>query len=717
MKRDKNFKIYFHRHFYHQLELPIKTKTSFLKRLFFYAWFGIKFVVFGVYGFCLFVGESVVNEFIVSGKSLKQRLKLAASWDFAREHVFLLLGIGCLIITFSGLKLFAEGENLKQQVTGWFDRGQKQIELAGGLLAGQNGQQAQGRLFAALKNFQNAQSEIDQSSLQIKLLLAALPQGSDGTKIIKASQLLTQGGIKLLSFYDDLKNIKLTSEGLSGENDNAKIISSAADDLNSGSDRLIQASLLLKQVDPKNLPKDKQPQFLEVQGQIAALSQTTQSLSEIFGLFSLGALKSNNVLLILENNNELRPGGGFIGSYAAIKQNAGKMSALKLGSIYDIDGQLKENIRPPLPLLAVNDRWYLRDSNWFVSFPASAQKISEFYEKEAGETPDLIVALTPNLIVDMLKLTGPVDMPAYNVTLDADNFVEQVQVLSTMSDQSPENQPKQILADLMPVLLQRLGSLKFAQLGDLLGIIFDNLSQKQLMFYSQNPDLQKGFENLNWAGEIKTTDRDFLSVSAANLGATKSDLFVKQKLDLKTFIGKDGRVTNELALTYANTLPKLDYTFNRRFIRVLVPKNSKLVLSQGFDLNNLDKPETNDFKIDSDALAWEKSTVRDLVTGTMIGEESDYTFFGNWLNLAGGETKTVRLVYELPFKLNSLDHYSLLLQKQPGAMPYSLNYSVSLQGKKILWRSFDDNNNNDTINIQTVFNKDLFWGEVLANNQ
>jgi hypothetical protein len=65
---------------------------------------------------------------------------------------------------------------------------------------------------------------------------------------------------------------------------------------------------------------------------------------------------------------------------------------------------LQEKILPPLPMLAINDRWYLRDSNWFLDFPTNAKKATQFYEKEARETPDLIITVTPNLIVDLLKI-------------------------------------------------------------------------------------------------------------------------------------------------------------------------------------------------------------------------------------------------------------------------------------------------------------------------
>jgi hypothetical protein len=81
--------------------------------------------------------------------------------------------------------------------------------------------------------------------------------------------------------------------------------------------------------------------------------------------------------------------------------------------------------------------------------------------------------------------------------------------------------------------------------------------------------------------------------------------------------------------------------------------------------------------------------VRESVTGTFIGQESGKAFFGNWLTLAGGESKTVKLSYKLPFKLGPTDHHSLLIQKQPGSQPSHVAYNFHFPQYEIAWKNFD----------------------------
>ncbi len=719
----KSFKIYFHKYFYHQPQLPLKTsfwkkiKTSILRAL--------EILVFGFIGLSYLMGEWIIylvkkifnaskKEIIETIKHFKIRSKLFFSKKTLANSSGLVLGALCIVLLLGSFRIFANGLELKHNVLTFFNKGQLQLKDAQTLLTSSDPSSAFLNFSKAYKNFSEAQSQINNSGAELKILISVLPEGADGKKIIEASGLLSKTGGDALNFYKALKNLKFTAEGISSSEENKEVISKSLNYLNETVENLQKADLLLSGVNLNSVPKDQQAQFLEVVGQVKKSSEIFSVIQEIFNLFAQSLLKSSNILLIMENNNELRPGGGFIGSFAAIKQSAGKISKVRLGSIYDLDGQLQEKIAPPLPVLAVNERWYLRDSNWFSNFPSSAKKITEFYEKEGGETPDIIIALTPNIIVDLLKLTGPVEVPKYNVTLTPENFVEQTQVLTTMSDETPENQPKQFLADLMPILLQRLGELDFSKFDGLLNIAFTNLTSKQLIFYSRDSYIQSEFEKFNWSGQVLNSDRDYLQIVSSNLGGTKSDLFVEQGLKLSTKIESDGSVTNELNMNFKNNLPDLEYTTNTRFIRVLVPKNSKLVSVSGFDYKNIEPLDDESIKRDPDALAWDSSMVKDVITGTLIGEESGKTFFGNWITLKGGQTRSVKIVYKLPFALQTLDHYNLLMQKQPGANSFKTEYDLNFDGYNVLWKSFDENFDVFTkTSIKSELNQDRFWGMVV----
>lgn len=143
----------------------------------------------------------------------------------------------------------------------------------------------------------------------------------------------------------------------------------------------------------------------------------------------LGSGEDKNYLILFQNNMELRPTGGFIGSYGVANFGGGKMNGLNINDIYSADGQLKGHIEPPLPIKNYLDEanWWFRDSNWNPDFPTSAERAEWFLNKEMDQQVDGVVAIDLQPIKDVLAYTGPIFLPDYNATITSDNLYEKTQ--------------------------------------------------------------------------------------------------------------------------------------------------------------------------------------------------------------------------------------------------------------------------------------------------
>ena len=179
--------------------------------------------------------------------------------------------------------------------------------------------------------------------------------------------------------------------------------------------------------------------------------------SQIF-LDVLGYNGPRKYLFLFENNQEMRPTGGFIGSYGILDIGNGRVKKLFVDDIYNPDGQLKARVIPPAPIQKMSAVWTMHDANWFPDFPTSAEKVAWFYEKTGGPTVDGVIAITPELLQDLLKVTGPIDMPEYGKTIDADNFTEVTQQEVEVDYDKDLNQPKKFVADLTPKILDKVMS-------------------------------------------------------------------------------------------------------------------------------------------------------------------------------------------------------------------------------------------------------------------
>ena len=127
-------------------------------------------------------------------------------------------------------------------------------------------------------------------------------------------------------------------------------------------------------------------------------------------------------LVLTQDPAELRPTGGFIGSYGIIAFDRGRITERRF-----------EDVAPGLPvglpahraaagardyLLGPKQPWQFADANWSPDFPTSAQDALRLYTNESGDTDiDGVLGITTYTIDELLKVTGPITVPEYDVTI------------------------------------------------------------------------------------------------------------------------------------------------------------------------------------------------------------------------------------------------------------------------------------------------------------
>ncbi len=610
-----------------------------------------------------------------------------------------------------GLKLIAAGQNIKGQVLGASDIGLNYLKDAKVSLDEQNTDAAQVNFDKALEQFRNSKDTLNSTNVALRSLLAVVPQKHDAEAILSAAELITQVGIKGTQLIELTQNMKLSAIGLNSAGTNKDSLLQAQTLLNDSVTLANQAANEIDRVSIDSIPESYRPAFVSAKDMAKIFQNNVTSLKEICSLLFDLVLGQKNVLIVFQNNNELRATGGFMGTIGNAKLQDGALNSLDIRSVYDWDGQLKEKVLPPQPMYLVNNQWFLRDSNWFASFPESASRISAMFEKEGGETPDLIVAMTPEVVLDMLDRTGPITLPQHNITLTKENFVETTQIETSVNYDKEQNQPKQFLADFFPILMEKVG--EKGGLMTFLEIFQDNLYKKNVLLFSRNPEIQRQILKFNWGGELRTTDRDYLSIVNSNLGGTKSDLDMQRSTDLETTITSNGEVINTLRYSVKNLNTQTALN-NKSFIRFYVPEGSKLISSEGFT-NDIILPRLpeQEYTQDENVQNWQKKVIQNTVSGTFTGSEAGKTWFGNWLDTPASQTKVITLKYKLPFTIKSIDRYSLLVQKQSGSTIEGFNYKINFGHRSSLWKSNTASVNGGELIFNQALMNDMFIGLVL----
>lgn len=626
------------------------------------------------------------------------------NWRLAFMRAGSFAGVGLmLVLIFQGVLYLSSARNASGEILGAATNAYTELNSAGHSLSSQNFEAAETLFQSAQDNIRKAQDRLN----DYRALQWLTPQASSANHVLVGASFLSQAGQKLsqaLSLFDEFK---VSSRG--AETGFNQKLQTNRDLLNETS------SLILKAGDEFNavgsVPADYAGAFDAGKKQISQLQGILKSLIGMENLYLHLFDGDKTYLLVFENPDEMRATGGFIGTYGVLKTRQGGIDNLKIQSIYNLDGNIHEQIAAPGPFQPAIKKWGIRDANWFADFPTTAGKLLDFFEK-GGETADGVVALTPKLFEDLLRLTGPIDMPSYGVTLTADNFQDLVQYKTSVDYDKRLNQPKKMLDDFAPLLLDRLSSLNKEQWIQAFQIIYDNLHSHQIAAYSKSAETEKLIDDLGVSGRILGTDYDYLNIVNTNLGGTKTDLKIQQQATLSSKILSDGSVMNTLQITRTSHAGE----DNKDYLRVLVPLNSQLVSASGFDDCDFYKSVAKDMTTDPDLAAWDEGQVQGNV---LVHTESGKSEFSGWVLTRPAETRTLTLNYMLPFKVsaNSFDQaqaYSLLLQKQIGSQPYEFSGSISLGPLRAKWSNPDVNSDGRTVSFKSNSNTDDFWAVLLT---
>jgi len=367
-------------------------------------------------------------------------------------------------------------------------------------------------------------------------------------------------------------------------------------------------------------------------------------------------------LLLFANNMELRPGGGFIGSFAILKMKNYTIQDLELYDVYDADGQLSVHIDPPKPISKFLNQthWFLRDSAFTGDFVVNFKEAEYLLGQELNETDfDGGMLITTTGVQNLLKAVPSLYIPDFTESITSDNFYIKAQLYAEEEFFPGSQQKKSFLSS---VTNQMLLSLHDASLPIIFNELEEALDKKQLVMFSKNPDIQSLFEKNYWSGRIlnptcSVSDAlhcipDYLFPLDANLGVNKANFYTSNPMELEVNIDMKGKITNTYSVTYTNdshngVFPGGTY---KNYFQLLLPPNA-FIESVMIDGETLDEYDETNF---------------------------EYKTVGFLVSIDPQQSKKVQIVYSLPTTIVS-GHgtYQLILQKQIGSQNADFKFTFS----------------------------------------
>jgi hypothetical protein len=394
--------------------------------------------------------------------------------------------------------------------------------------------------------------------------------------------------------------------------------------------------------------------FPEIRKNLVFAREITKVLPSIFGV-----KERKTYLILFQNNMEIRPTGGFIGSFGILTFEGGRLLDFEVHDVYFADGQLKGHVEPPLKIKEILGEagWYLRDSNWDPDFPISARRAAWFLNKEIGRKVDGVIGVDLFFAQRILEAIGEIYLPDYQEKINAVNFFEKAEYFSEAGFFPGSTGKQDFLGQTVRILFEKIKEADRERLFLIGQAFLTSLEEKDIIIFLDDESSFSLIKKFNWDGGIKSVScqendcfKDYLMVNEANLGVNKSNYFLKRSLRQKTSISKEGEVLKELKIDYENQSPDDVFPAGRykSYLRIYVPQGATL----------------KECKIDEKDCQVEETI------------EHQRTVFGFLLEVPVKEKKTVEISWVLPFLFKGRE-YAFLFQKQPGAKNEELTISFS----------------------------------------
>jgi len=391
-------------------------------------------------------------------------------------------------------------------------------------------------------------------------------------------------------------------------------------------------------------------------------------------------------LVLFQNNYELRPTGGFLGSYATVKFKDGVMTSFEVQDIYVPDGQLAGHVDPPLPIQQAFQQgfWNLRDANWHPDFPRSAENVEWFFDQSTGEKFDGVIAVNYTLIPEMMKIVGEMYLPDQDIKINDQNVYSFLQRTDDIFFPG-STKKKDTLSSFSKYLQLKLQHLRPSQYLELASFTQQALDDKDVLLFLKKNSLQGYIDQKNWSGRFKNNEcehaycfPDYFAISDSNMGVNKANCCVQRRVSVEKNV-LENQVVSITKVSYYNPSPTGDFVKTggtyKAFVRMYFPQNT---IVEEFTIDGVSYAQ----------YAEEQRSQRHFSEITPIFFTQDqvgpFTELGFWIYTDVGKTLPVTISTTTPLPQDSKS-YQLTVQKQPGTLEMYNDFTIWL-GSQELWR-------------------------------
>jgi hypothetical protein len=413
-------------------------------------------------------------------------------------------------------------------------------------------------------------------------------------------------------------------------------------------------------------------------------------------LLGIGKTGPQTYLLMVQNEDELRPTGGYLTAVGSVVVKDGKLLSINIESSELVDDLSRPYPKPPWQLddYMMAKILLLRDANWFTDFPTTVKMVEYLYSYSRAYSVDGVIAIDQHVVVELLKALGPINVQGVSYQITSENVLSYMRAAKESAppgvDASIWNR-KQFIGRLAKPLLEKILDSRGTTLRNLAQGLIQLLDERHILLQFDDPETTGLLARRKWDGAVHPpADSDYLMVVDSNIGFNKSNAVLETSLTYNVNLTDLTRPLANLTVSHTNQaagdIPCIPIYGE--------PDQSSLALRYIIDgchwtyLRVYNPAGTQLLGATPQAVPADQ-TLREIAVPArvdILDEEGipGVQAFGSLVVIPQQKTVDTTFDLRLPGEIVHWDPlkdtwtYRLLVQKQPGTLAIPLNISLSL---------------------------------------
>lgn len=231
----------------------------------------------------------------------------------------------------------------------------------------------------------------------------------------------------------------------------------------------------------------------EVRPAVAALDDVASLLPPL-----LGADGPRTILVALQNNAELRTGGGITGSFVELGAEGGRLVIRAQADSSHFAAKETGILPVPEATAALyGDRVgrYVQNASMTADFALTADLVSAWWLSLTGRSPDVVVAVDPVVLQAVLRVTGPIQAAGQEFT--ADDLIPRLLIEPYLSLESDDQTA--LFRDTAAAVFSRITSTD-VELMSLATALVEPVEEGRVSMWSAHEDEQEVIARTSLAG-------------------------------------------------------------------------------------------------------------------------------------------------------------------------------------------------------------------------